>query len=115
MLDKWTLNWVKPVAEKIARGLKKIHITPDQVSVMGFIVGMLAIPALWQHQYYLAAGMIAINRLCDGIDGTLARLYGPTDAGGYLDITLDFLFYSGVVWGFALADPGKNALAACDS
>jgi phosphatidylglycerophosphate synthase len=36
----------------------------------------------------------------------------PTNAGGFLDITLDFIFYPAVVFGFALADPGTNALAA---
>ena len=37
----------------------------------------------------------------------------PSDAGGYLDITLDFIFYSAVIFGFALADPTANALIAC--
>lgn len=49
----------------------------------------------------------------DGLDGTLARLTDhDSDAGGFLDIGLDFVFYAAVVLGFALADPGANALAA---
>ena len=35
-----------------------------------------------------------------------------TDLGGFLDIVLDFIFYSGIVFGFALADPARNALPA---
>jgi phosphatidylglycerophosphate synthase len=53
-----------------------------------------------------------LNRAADGLDGKVARLSAPTDAGGYLDITLDFIFYSAVVFGFALADPVNNSLAA---
>lgn len=34
-----------------------------------------------------------------------------TDAGGFLDISLDFLFYALVPFGFILADPTHNALA----
>ncbi|PLP06280.1 hypothetical protein CWN13_18855, partial [Klebsiella pneumoniae] len=40
-----------------------------------------------------------------------ARRRGLTDAGGFLDIALDFLFYALVPFGFILADPLNNALA----
>ena len=36
----------------------------------------------------------------------------PTDRGGFLDITLDFLFYASIPLAFAVADPARNALAA---
>ena len=112
MLDRWTSNWLKPAAVKIAKGLHRLKIGPNQITVCGFLIGMAAIPALWQEQYILALALILLNRIFDGLDGALARLVGPSDAGGYLDITLDFLFYAGVVWGFALADPPRNGLAA---
>ena len=37
---------------------------------------------------------------------------GSTDLGGFLDIVLDFIVYAGMVFAFAVADPGANALAA---
>ncbi|MCB1835193.1 MAG: CDP-alcohol phosphatidyltransferase family protein, partial [Geminicoccaceae bacterium] len=37
---------------------------------------------------------------------------GVTDLGGFLDITLDFIFYSGFVFAFAVHDPQANGLAA---
>jgi phosphatidylglycerophosphate synthase len=49
-----------------------------------------------------------LNRLFDGLDGALARRRGLTDAGGFLDISLDFLFYALVPFGFMLADPAAN-------
>jgi phosphatidylglycerophosphate synthase len=42
----------------------------------------------------------------------VARATTPTDRGGFLDITLDFLFYAAIPLAFALADPAANALPA---
>jgi phosphatidylglycerophosphate synthase len=55
---------------------------------------------------------LLLNRLCDGLDGAVARLGKPTDRGAFLDVTLDFLFYAGVPLAFAFCDPPRNALAA---
>ena len=97
-----------PPAEWLAaRGLRA-----DQVTLVGFAFGLAAIAALWAGVFPLALVFIALNRLCDGLDGAIARIVGPTDRGAFLDIALDFLFYALVPLGFALADPGRNALAA---
>lgn len=112
MLDRWTIEWSKPFLKRTANLVEKTGITANQISVIGFLIGILAIPALWQERYLLALVAIVINRIMDGLDGTLARIRGVTDAGGFLDITLDFIFYSGVVWGFALANPEVNGLPA---
>lgn len=112
MLDKWAIKTINPILAKSAGILKKGGLTPDQVTVLGFLVGILAIPALWYQNYYLALSAIVLNRIMDGLDGALARLGKPTDAGGFLDITLDFIFYSGIVLGFAIANPDQNAIAA---
>jgi len=112
MLDKWTLAWSKPVLEKTAVLIEKTGVTANQISIIGFLIGVLAVPVLWANMYLIALAIIITNRALDGLDGTLARLRTPTDAGGFLDITLDFIFYSAVIWGFALGNPEQNALAA---
>lgn len=86
--------------------------TANQVTIFGFILGMVAMLALAIQAYLLALLLILINRLADGLDGAIARRIGKTDRGGFLDITLDFIFYSSIPFGFALADPMNNALAA---
>ncbi len=111
MLDSWAVPKLATPLNKVARVLKSKAIKPDQVSLFGFFVGMMSVPALAFNLYGLAMALIIINRICDGLDGALARLVGPTDRGGYLDITLDFIFYASVVFGFALASP-VNALPA---
>jgi len=112
MLDRWTVEWIKPGLNKTATLIEKTGVTANQVSIIGFLVGMMVIPALWAGQYHVALAVIIANRILDGLDGTIARMRGPTDAGGFLDITLDFIFYSAVAWGFALADTAQNGLAA---
>jgi phosphatidylglycerophosphate synthase len=112
MLDKWAIKIINPILAKSAGLLKKGGVTPDQITILGFLIGLLALPALWYQYYYLALSTIAINRIMDGLDGALARLSKPTDAGGFLDITLDFIFYSAIVLGFGLANPDQNAIAA---
>ncbi|MCZ8177060.1 MAG: CDP-alcohol phosphatidyltransferase family protein [Alphaproteobacteria bacterium] len=56
--------------------------------------------------------MILVSRLRDGLDGAVARATAPTDRGGFLDISLDFLFFPAIPLAFAIADPSANALAA---
>ncbi|TDE40016.1 CDP-alcohol phosphatidyltransferase family protein [Antarcticimicrobium sediminis] len=84
----------------------------DHITVAGFLVGALTLPALAFGLYGTALVLIALNRAMDGLDGAVARLSDPTDRGAFLDIALDFVFYALVPLGFALADPGQNALPA---
>ena len=112
MLDKWTAPLTQPPLRKLASGLMRRGISANQVTITGFLSGMVAIPLLAQEYYVLALLAIVTNRILDGLDGALARMTSPSDAGGFLDITLDFVFYAGVVLGFALALPETNALAA---
>lgn len=113
MLDRWTMPLMQPPLQVVARGLKRRNVCPDQVTLVSFGIGLLSLPLLALELYHLALAAILLNRVGDGVDGALARLTGKTsDAGGFLDIGLDFVFYAAVVLGFALADPAANALAA---
>ena len=112
MLDRWSSGWVRRPLGWMAKPLEARGLGADRVSVAGFIIGLLAMPALAMGWYKVALGIIIINRIGDGMDGLIARRNGPTDAGGFLDIVLDFIFYASVVVGFAWANPEKNALAS---
>ena len=113
MLDRWSAALVRPALHAVATKLNSFGITPNQITVSGFFIGLLALPALATQSYLLALLFICINRIMDGLDGALARIQGTTDVGGFLDIVLDFIFYASVVAGFALAAPATNALSAC--
>ncbi|WDR06297.1 CDP-alcohol phosphatidyltransferase family protein [Devosia rhodophyticola] len=94
-----------------ARLLAKLGATANGVTIVGFITGMLAVPAIALHYYWLGLALIVANRLMDGLDGAIARQRGPTDRGAFLDIALDFFFYAAIPFAFVLADPVANGLA----
>jgi len=112
MLDRKILDKTHGLLIRLAKSLLARRITANQVTITGFIVGMLAMPLIVFDFTTLALACIILNRLLDGVDGTLARLSTPSDRGGFLDIVLDFIFYSSIPLAFALADPQANALAA---
>ncbi|WLP93394.1 CDP-alcohol phosphatidyltransferase family protein [Psychrobacter sp. M13] len=112
MLDKYITPVIKPVLCPVVKKLHGYGITADQLTVVGFLIGMLAVPLLAFEHWYGALAAIALNRIFDGLDGELARYANQcSSAGGYLDITLDFLFYAAIPFGFILADPAQNAIA----
>lgn len=105
MLDKHLHPRLKPVLNRLAQALDKPGVSADGITLLGFAIGVLALPFLALGWYGAALVAIVANRLLDGLDGALARRRGLTDAGGFLDIALDFLFYALVPFGFMLADP----------
>lgn len=112
MLDRIALKILERPLQGSAAWLDVCGIKADHVTIAGFAVGVSTIPLLANQCYFAALATILLNRLADGLDGPLARRSTPTDSGAFLDIVLDFLFYGGVVLGFALADPVRNSLAA---
>jgi phosphatidylglycerophosphate synthase len=112
MIDAALLPMQRAVLAGPAQALAARGVGADQVTLVGFALGLLALPALWAGLWPLALVLILLNRLADGLDGAIARIVGPTDRGAFLDIALDFLFYALVPLGFALADPARNALPA---
>ena len=111
MLDQSINSIVHPIMNVLARNIPR-QISANTITLVGFAVGGLVIPLLLLKLYSAAMTVILVNRFFDGLDGAIARKNGPTNLGGYLDITCDFIFYSVVVMGFALADPENNGLAA---
>ncbi|MUJ20006.1 CDP-alcohol phosphatidyltransferase family protein [Aliivibrio fischeri] len=111
MLDSFSIKVIRWPLAQSAKLVNKLGVTANQTTLFGFVLGCLAFPALIAEQYLLALVFIVLNRICDGLDGALARIQGITDAGGFLDISLDFLFYSLIPFGFVLANPDQNAIA----
>lgn len=112
MFDARLRPLIDPPLNTIATRMVQAGITANSVTVTGFVFGIGAAVAITQQAYWIAAALIIINRLADGLDGAIARRAGPTDLGSYLDVVLDFLFYALVPLAFAIADPYNNAVAA---
>ena len=64
------------------------------LTVTGFVIGLCSGVLICGEAYGWALATLLLNRMCDGLDGVVARLTQPTDFGGYLDIVCDFLFYA---------------------
>jgi phosphatidylglycerophosphate synthase len=112
MIDARILPLQHKLLLPIAKRLVRIGLRADQISLIGFVIGMGALPLLATQHYLWALALILANRVFDGIDGQVARLTQPTDRGAFLDIALDFVFYALIPLGFAFADSSTNALAA---
>ncbi len=110
MLDSHLHPRLKPLLNAVAGALDRPGISPDGLTLVGLPSACWLCP-FWRWVVWRALAAILLNRLLDGLDGALARRRGLTDAGGFLDIALDFLFYALVPFGFILADPLNNALA----
>lgn len=112
MLDKFITPVIKPLLTPVVVIMDKRGITADQLTLVGFLIGLIALPLLAFQLWYGALAAIILNRIFDGLDGALARYTNSSSsAGGFLDITLDFLFYGAIPLGFILANPAQNAIA----
>ena len=111
MLDAKIRRLIDPPLNRVGARLAGRGVTADAVTVAGFGFGLAAWAALAAQAYGMALAFV-LNRLCDGLDGAVARHADVTDRGGYLDIVLDFIFYAGVPFFFAVGRPEAALPAA---
>ena len=111
MLDRHLRPWIDPPLDRLGRRLAAAGVGANAVTLAGLVAGLMAAGAIVAGAFWLALGLIALSRLADGLDGAVARARGPSDFGGYLDITADFLFYGAIPLAFVLHDPAANGAA----
>ena len=112
MLDTRLRRLIDPPLDRLGARIARRGIPADAVTVAGFALGAAAWAALALQAHSAALALILGNRLCDGLDGAVARRTGLTDRGAYLDVVLDFVFYAGVPFFFALGRPEAALPAA---
>ena len=112
MFDAQLRPLIDPPLNAAGQWLARSGCSANAVTLTGFALGLCAVPALLIGAHWLAFAFIVLNRLADGLDGAVARVTGPSDRGGYLDIVCDFIVYSAVPFALAAADPERNALPA---
>ena len=112
MLDSRLRRLIDRPLDALGLRLARRGVSADGITWAGFVVGCGAWTLLALQSYGWALVLILLNRFADGLDGAVARHKRQTDLGGYLDIVLDFLFYSGVVFFFAVGRPEEALPAA---
>lgn len=112
MFDARLRPLINPPLNAAGRWLAARGFTANGVTLFGVILAFGALGALAAQHYGWALALVIANRLCDGIDGAIARERGPSDFGGYLDIVADFIFYTAIPLGFVFANPADALPAA---
>jgi phosphatidylglycerophosphate synthase len=111
MFDAKLRPLIDPPLNAVGGVLARAGVGANVVTLAGLMPAIGAGLAAAQHHFLLALALILFNRLLDGLDGAVARVRGPSDWGGYLDILADYVFYLAVPLGFAFAGAG-NAVPA---
>lgn len=111
MLDGAVRKLIDPTLDAGGRRIAMLGVTANSVTITGCVIGLIAAFAIWQHYYVAGLVLLLVSRLCDGLDGAIAKVTEPTDFGGFLDIVLDFVFYGAIPLGFILGDPSANGVA----
>jgi len=105
MLSNLARRWSAWVVEPIARLLARLHITPNQATVIGCLLTS-AVGVIIAFGHLRIAGIFLIVTLAlDAVDGTLARMTDSVSLfGAFLDSTLDrwaeIALYFGLAWHF---------------
>ena len=110
MFDRQIQKSTQKPLQYIAKLFLKF-ISPNHMTLIGFSFGVLMCLSIIIDQYLIAIIFLFLNRLSDGLDGTMARLQTPTPLGGYLDIVLDFLIYGGFVLSFGITEQNNTLLS----
>lgn len=112
MIDKALRTPKESLLRPLVRGpLRRVH--PTTMTLLAAGVGVSAGVAAWQGAVLPALALWILNRVLDGLDGTLARTTGrQSDLGAYLDILLDHLVYVAVPLGLALSAATADAYLA---
>lgn len=111
MFDPFFIGLFKTPLTRAGEALARRGVRANTLSWAGFGAGLLGAACIALGWYTLAIIVLAFNRLADGLDGAVARATKPTDFGAYLDIVLDFIVYTAVAGGFALAERANTAAA----
>ncbi len=104
MLDK--IDKKLGFKEKITKPfLKKIN--PNYISVIGLLLSIPAAYLIFRGFYLFAAVFLILHCYCDILDGAIAKKYGATKKGDFLDHTFDRLSDTFIFLGVAFS-PGVN-------
>ena len=113
MFDKTLLKLAKPAVDHMADYAICYKVSADQMTLVALGLGTFSALLIAMGFTHLALLPLVLGRVADGVDGAIARGSGEqSDRGAFLDIALDFVFYSSVPLGFALYDSVNFALPA---
>jgi len=102
MITEWGRRNLKVILEPIASVFRTLHITPNVITLLGFLLNVVAAYLIVIDQIFWAGVVFLIAAGADAIDGTLARQIGIRNKfGAFWDSTLDRLSESIIIMALA--------------
>ncbi|WP_321160239.1 CDP-alcohol phosphatidyltransferase family protein [Marinomonas rhodophyticola] len=98
MLDTLFIKTLKHPLRLAAVVIDKLGVKANWITLLGFVIGMMVLPALYFGNTSLALVLVIINRVMDGLDGAVARLQGPTDLGVFRHYLGFHFLFGGGLW-----------------
>jgi archaetidylinositol phosphate synthase len=100
MLDSYCRAPYQRLIDPLA---KRLQCTPNLVTLLALITGLLTAPLLYFHQNIMALIFLALSGFLDTLDGSIARLQKKSSPlGSAFDIFADRCVEISVICGFAL-------------
>ncbi len=95
---------IRGIMTPIAIGLGRLGLSPNALTVIGFLIACIAAVAAGAQAWLLAGFLVIFGGVFDLFDGALARATGKVSkVGGFMDSTFDRwgegVVYIGIVWG----------------
>jgi CDP-diacylglycerol--glycerol-3-phosphate 3-phosphatidyltransferase len=79
-----------PVRDRARDALIESRLTPNAISLTGFVLCVAAAVLVWERYFFLGGVLFIIGSVCDTLDGRYSRMSGKgTPFGAFLDSTLD--------------------------
>lgn len=102
MITEWGRRTFKVVLEPIAGIFRALHITPNVITLLGFLLNVVAAGLIVAGHIFAGGVVFLIAAGADAIDGTLARQIGIRNKfGAFWDSTLDRLSESIIIMALA--------------
>ena len=118
MLDRSLRSLLARPLDAGAAVIDRPGVTPDGLTVTGLVLGLASAATAALQLWWISLALWLLSRIADGLDGTLARRRraraqalgetpSPPHAGGFLDITADFVVYGATVVGVAVGSSAQ--------
>jgi len=112
MFPEWVQARARRVAEGIVTPLARLGVTPNIITVVGFLLNCVTAGVLASGHLSIGGGLLFFSGMFDMLDGALARVMSQqSDFGAFLDSILDRYSEAAIllalIYQFTMATPAR--------
>jgi len=106
MLDTRARKYVQPLLNKVADGFIKMGFTANGVTILAFIIGLIAAVLVGFRLFIPAVAVLWISGLLDAVDGTVSRKTSTSSPlGTLMDVVFDRIVEIGILMALIIIQP----------